>query len=57
MEPTCRKITANKANGVLVLVKRTCRDLKGIDTMKTLYSCRVRPLLVYIFMGNLEASY
>ena len=41
------KITANKANGVLVLVKRTCRDLKDIDTMKTLYRSLVRPLLVY----------
>ena len=40
------KITV-KANGVLVLVKRTCRDLKDIDTMKTLYSSLVRPLLVY----------
>ena len=40
------KITA-KANGVLVLVKRTCRDLKDIDTMKTLYCSLVRPLLVY----------
>ena len=39
------KITV-KANGVLVLVKRTCRDLKDIDTMKTLYSSLVRPLLV-----------
>ena len=35
------------ANGVLVLVKRTCRDLKDIDTMKTLYCSLVRPLLVY----------
>ena len=40
------KITV-KANGVLVLVKRTCRDLKDIATMKTLYSSLVRPLLVY----------
>ena len=40
------KTTANKANGVLVLVKRTCRDLNDIDTMKTLYSSRVRSLLV-----------
>ena len=40
------KITA-KANGVLVLVKRPCRDLKDIDTMKTLYCSLVRPLLVY----------
>ena len=30
------KITA-KANRVLGLVKRTCRDLKDIDTMNTLY--------------------
>ena len=40
------KITAT-ANGVLVLVKRTCRDLKDIDAMKTLYCSLVRPLLVY----------
>ena len=40
------KITG-KANGVFVLVKRTCRDLKDIDTMKTLYCSLVRPLLVY----------
>ena len=40
------KITA-KANGVLVLVRRTCRDLKDIDTMKTLYCSLVRPLLEY----------
>ena len=40
------KITA-KANGVLVWVKRTCRDLKDIDTMKTLYCSLVRPLLEY----------
>ena len=40
------KITA-KANGVLVLVKSTCMDLKDIDTMKTLYCSLVRPLLVY----------
>ena len=30
------KITA-QANRVLGLVKRTCRDLKDIDTMNTLY--------------------
>ena len=30
------KITA-KTNRVLGLVKRTCRDLKDIDTMNTLY--------------------
>ena len=40
------KITA-KANRVLGLVKRTCRDLKDIDTMKTLYCSLVRPLLEY----------
>ena len=40
------KITA-KANRVLGLVKRTCRDLKAIDTMKTLYCSLVRPLLEY----------
>ena len=38
------KITA-KANRVLGLVKRTCRDLKDIDTMNTLYCSLVRPLL------------
>ena len=30
-----------------MLVKRTCRDLKDIDAMKTLYCSLVRPLLVY----------
>ena len=40
------KITA-KVNLVLVLVKRTCRDLKDTDTMKTLYCSLVTPLLVY----------
>ena len=38
------KITA-KANRVLGLVKRTCRDLKDIDTMNTLYCSLVRPLI------------
>ena len=38
------KIT--KANRVLGLFKRTCRDLNDIDTMKTLYYYTlVRPLL------------
>ena len=41
------KITA-RANRVLGLVKRTCGDLKDIDTMKTLYCGLVRPLLKYI---------
>ena len=36
-----------KANRVLGLVKRTCRDLKDIDTMNTLYCSLVRPLLEY----------
>ena len=40
------KITA-KANRVLGLVNRTCRDLKDIDTMNTLYCSLVRPLLEY----------
>ena len=40
------KITA-KANRVLGLVKRTCMDLKDIDTMNTLYCSLVRPLLEY----------
>ena len=40
------KITA-KANRVLGLVKRTCRDLKDIDTVNTLYCSLVRPLLEY----------
>ena len=40
------KITA-KANRVLGLVKRTCRDLKDIDTMNTLYCSLVRLLLEY----------
>ena len=40
------KITA-KANRVLGWVKRTCRDLKDIDTTNTLYGSLVRPLLEY----------
>ena len=40
------KITA-KANTVLVLVKSTCRDLKDIDNMNTLYSSLVRAFLEY----------
>ena len=40
------KITA-KANRVLGLVKRTCRDLNDVDTMRTLYGSLVRPLLEY----------
>ena len=40
------KITA-KANRVLGLVKRTCWDLRDIDTMNTLYCSLVRPLLEY----------
>ena len=36
-----------KPNRVLGLVKRTCRDLKDIDTMNTLYCSLVRPLLEY----------
>ena len=42
------KITA-KANRVLGLVKRTCRDLKDIDTMKKLYCSFVRALLEYLY--------
>ena len=38
------KITA-KANRVLGLVRRTCRDVKDIDTMNILYCSLVRPLL------------
>ena len=40
------KISA-KANRILRLVKRTSRDLKDIDNMKTLYCSLVRPLLEY----------
>ena len=40
------KITA-QANRVLGLVKRTCRELKDIDIMNTLYCSLVRPLLEY----------
>lgn len=36
-----------KANKILCLVKRTCRDLKDITTSKTLYCSLVRPLLEY----------
>ena len=39
-------ITA-KANKVLGLVKRTCRDFKDITTLRTLYCSLVRPLLEY----------
>ena len=49
------RITA-KANRVLGLVNMTCRGLKDIDTMKTLYCSLVRPLLG-IFMRNLEPLY
>ena len=38
------RITA-KANRVLGLVKRTCRDLNDVDTTRTLYCSLVRPLL------------
>ena len=38
-----------KANRVLGLVKRTCRDLKDIDTMKKLYRSSVRTLLEYLY--------
>ena len=42
------RITA-KANRVLGLVKRTCRDLhvNDVDTTRTLYCILVRPLLEY----------
>ena len=40
------KISA-KANRVLGLVKKTCRDLKDIDAKKTLYCSLVSPLLEY----------
>ena len=40
------KITA-KANRVLGLVKRTCRDLNDVDTTRTLYCSLVTPLLEY----------
>ena len=36
-----------KANRVLGLVKRTCRDLNDVDTTRTLYCILVRPLLEY----------
>ena len=39
-------ITA-KANKVLGLVKRTCRDFKDITALRTLYCSLVRPLLEY----------
>ena len=39
-------ITA-RANKVLGLLKRTCRDFKDIVTLKTLYCSLVRPLLEY----------
>ena len=37
----------NRVNRVLGLVKRTCGDLKDIDTMKTLYCSRVRPCEIW----------
>lgn len=40
------RITA-KANRVLGLVKRTCRDLNDVETKSTLYCSLVRPLLEY----------
>ena len=42
------RITA-KANRVLGLVKRTCRDLNDVYTTRTVYCSRVRPLLEYSF--------
>ena len=39
-------ITA-RANKVLGLVKRTCKDFKDITTLRTLYCSIVRPLLEY----------
>ena len=36
-----------KANKVLGLVKRTCKDFKDITTLRTLYCSLVRPLLEY----------
>lgn len=36
-----------KANRVLGLVKRTCRDLNDVETKSTLYCSLVRPLLEY----------
>ena len=39
-------ITA-RANRVLGLVKRTCKDFRDITTLRTLYCSLVRPLLEY----------
>ena len=39
-------ITA-RANRVLGLVKRTCKDFRDITTLRTLYCGLVRPLLEY----------
>ena len=47
------RITA-KANRVLGLVNRTCRGLKDIDAMKTLYCSLVRPL-IGILLRNLDS--
>lgn len=45
-----RKLTWQRiANRVFGLVKRTCGDLKDIDTKKTLYCGLVRPLLEYSY--------
>ena len=36
-----------RANRVLGLVKRTCKDFRDITTLRTLYCSLVRPLLEY----------
>ena len=38
---------ASKANKVLGLIKRNCRDLRDISTLRTLYCALVRPQLEY----------
>ena len=40
-------ITANKANSILGLMKRTCRDVNDVTTLKTLYCSLVRPRVEY----------
>ena len=43
-----------KANRVMGLVKRTCRDLNDVDTMRTLNCSLVRPLRnIHVKLGTL----
>ena len=37
----------SKANSILGLIKRTCRDVNDVTTLKTLYCSLVRPRVEY----------